>query len=189
MQKNCKIGIALVPLILAVIILFGICIGTLLITNKRNENNEMDVKQDEENKITDDNPLNDVRSDLQNEVRVGDYVKYIADNSDSVKWRVLEIDEKNSKINIIPTSVLGNIQLKGQEDWLNAEEKINEECQKYTSESLEITKNDIRSLKIEDIELFIDSTEIENAKNMDDYGTIYIPSNQEGGMIAKYSSG
>ncbi len=104
-------------------------------------------------------------------LQVGDYVLYTADIDANVDWRVWKIEGDN--VVIVPTDPLGDLTLEGAEDWLNAEEKIEDECDKYISTSLGITADNIRSMKIEDIEEVLPENETKQGADFSIYGKDY----------------
>ena len=57
------------------------------------------------------------KKDIVNGLKVGDYVKYSANNYDG--WKVLSIDEKNNTIDIISSGIVKNLQLQGMDDYDN----------------------------------------------------------------------
>ena len=80
--------------------------------------------------------------------KVGDYVRYEANGV--TNWRVFDI--QNGEVIITPEfGGVGSLTLSGADDYANAVDILDKECQKYTNSALGITANDIRSMTVEDI--------------------------------------
>lgn len=89
-------------------------------------------------------------------IKVGDYVSYKADIAPSVKWRVWKVE--GNEITIMPTTSVGSVTLGGTtvsnafNSYKDAKSKIAQECKKYVDSTLGITKEDITSLSLADLE-------------------------------------
>ncbi|MBR4111126.1 MAG: hypothetical protein IKK43_05530 [Clostridia bacterium] len=98
------------------------------------------------------------------QIKVGDYVSYMPDTPASVKWRAWEL--KGNKVIIIPTAPVGKLKF-GYEnstednqmrriecfnDYRSAVTQIEALCDNYVSSTLGVTKTDVRSLTIDDLE-------------------------------------
>lgn len=106
-------------------------------------------------------------------IQVGDYVKYEADPSNSYKinsnltgyssehgniltpessnWRVWKV-KSDGTILIIPKFSLNSFYLQGTTGFINSESILDDVCKIYANEELGVTAEDIRSLRVEDIE-------------------------------------
>lgn len=128
---------------------------------------------------------------LGDAVQIGDYVSYTPDTEvgSNVAWRVWKIEE-NGDVVITPTEPVGNLLLgedgnlaKCVSDFRTAITQIENECDKYKSETLGITENDIKSMAISDLE----NTKVSELYN---YKSSYVNDDSiRYNQIKEYSSG
>ena len=89
--------------------------------------------------------------DINDSVKVGDYVKYSANGYNN--WKVLSIDKENNTIDIISGGVVKNITLEGKEDYENLDFVLQEEVDKYKNgdnviNARSVSINDFDNLEI-----------------------------------------
>lgn len=104
------------------------------------------------------------------DMQVGDYVRYTANGNSitittdrsghisnetfspvNADWRIWQINP-NGSIVIVPTQPVNSVTLSGTKGCINAPAILNEVCKIYTSTSLGVTANNVRSMAVEDIE-------------------------------------
>ena len=110
---------------------------------------------------------------VANTLEIGDYVSYTADASNSytldseltgyasengkiltpasTTWRVWD-KKSDGTVVIVPTGPVNKFYLSGAKGFVNSVDIIESVCDLYTNSELGITTNDIRSMKIEDLE-------------------------------------
>ena len=103
--------------------------------------------------------------------------KYITDDDVSLSsslngnyritsWKVLSYDESTGKVQIVPASQPSTaVKLEGANGYNNAVYLLNEACKTlFVNPSAGVTANDVRSIKVEDIENAMTTTAVRNAK-------------------------
>ena len=125
-------------------------------------------------------------------IKVGDFVKYEPDftntyqltyektgyeddhsiTPENVSWRVWSIGSDGS-LTIIPVRAVNALGLDGAEGLVNSQDVIESVCALYTNLKYDVTKDDIRSMKIEDVEdinISENLAQIRDSYNSSSYG-------------------
>ena len=74
---------------------------------------------------------------VSSKLKVGDYVKYSANAYDS--WKVLNIDEEKNTVEVVSTSGVKELTLKGKEDYDNYEDILQTEVNRYKNGDIAIS--------------------------------------------------
>ena len=136
----------------------------------------------------------EIKKKYGQDIKIGDTVNY-EDNVDEYNgtWKVLGIE--NGQILLMSSDPVNkNVKLKGKEDFLNLETRLNEECEKYGTGT---GAESARSLKVEDINKITDYNPedpekvVKYGKNtVEEYGTeVTFKLNEEGNLEYKCSNG
>ncbi len=85
------------------------------------------------------------------------------ENMRNINWKVFKIDEEEGKIQLIPSSPIGSVNLQGAPGYNNAVQLLNNACSElYSYSEKEIIA---RSINMDDIESLLDGTKLQNAKD------------------------
>lgn len=107
----------------------------------QNTSNDLNISNENRPPMTEDS--------LISKAKIGDYVFY-KDDVGIARWRIFDI--KDEQVYIIPDAgSVGRLRIDGVKEFLDAAELIENECDKYTSAALGITKENVRSLTEADI--------------------------------------
>ena len=146
---------------------------------------------------------------LASMLEIGEYVEYAGDITNSytlssaltgyvdedgriltpydAKWRVWDKKADGSVV-IMPTDPVNEFYLSGDIGFINSLEVIESVCDLYTNGTLGITANDVRSMKIEDIEDARVSSNMITVRDsyINEYGMAYGQANVSGYTHGKY---
>ena len=96
--------------------------------------------------------------ELSNELNVGDYVKYSANDYDG--WKVLSIDKEKNEIEIISSGIVKNMQLKGKDSYDNLESILQNEVDKYISGDNVISARSVEYKDQKNLDLINDNVSV-----------------------------